>query len=159
VVVAQGKVVVGATAGSVTLLVDEGTHFETLYADDRPQHAGEAPRRFPAQSGLCSTAAVLARQPLLVRSFDEDQKQYWQSASEAADGGYASAAVLPLLVDEAAIGVLAFHFTAPVNFEDEYIALLMSVANHCAQALDRARLYEGEQRARTAAEAANRSKD
>ena len=48
-----------------------------------------------------------------------------------------------------AIGVLAFHFTAPVNFDEEYQALLVSVAQHCAQALDRARLYESAQQARS----------
>ena len=55
--------------------------------------------------------------------------------------------------------MLAFHFTAPVNFDEEYQALLVSVAQHCAQALDRARLYESAQRARTEAETANRLKD
>ena len=37
--------------------------------------------------------------------------------------------------------------------------LLGSVAQHCAQALDRARLYESAQRARAEAETANRLKD
>jgi signal transduction histidine kinase/ActR/RegA family two-component response regulator len=77
----------------------------------------------------------------------------------AADGGYASAAILPLLVESSPIGVLSFHFTAPVNFDDEYRALLTSVAHHAAQAIDRARLYEAAHRARADAEAANRSKD
>src|SRR4029453_6192953 len=47
----------------------------------------------------------------------------------------------------------------PVNFDDEYQTLLVSVAHHCAQALDRARLYESTQRARADAERANRIKD
>jgi len=72
--------------------------------------------------------------------------------------GFASVAALPLLVEGSPIGVLSFHFTAPVNFDDEYRALLTSVAHHAAQAIDRARLYEGAQRARADAEAANRSK-
>jgi signal transduction histidine kinase/CheY-like chemotaxis protein len=55
--------------------------------------------------------------------------------------------------------VLAFYFTLPVNFDKSYRALLVSVAQHCAQALDRARLYESAQRARADAEAANRLKD
>jgi len=67
--------------------------------------------------------------------------------------------VLPLLVKGSAIGVLEFYFTAPVNFDDSYRALLTSVAQHAAQAIDRARLYEATQQARADAEAANRSKD
>lgn len=158
VVVRQGKVVAGASAGSVALLVG-GVEFETLYAEEHPQQIVEAWHRFPADPGLCSTAAVETCRPVFVGSFTEWQQQYPRSASMAADGGYASAAALPLLVEGSAIGVLSFHFTAPVNFEDGYRALLTSVAHHAAQAVDRARLYEAAQHARADAEAANRSKD
>jgi signal transduction histidine kinase/ActR/RegA family two-component response regulator len=159
VIVRLGKVVVGASAGSVAMLVDGGTQFETLYAEEYPRQVVEAWHRFPAEEGFCSTAAVEKREPIFIASFSELRKHYPRSASIAADGGYASAAVLPLSADAAVIGVLSFHFAAPVNFDDEYTALLRSVAQHCAQALDRARLYEAAQRARTDAETANRSKD
>jgi signal transduction histidine kinase/CheY-like chemotaxis protein len=66
---------------------------------------------------------------------------------------------LPLLAEGVVIGVLSFYFTVPVNFDDEYKALLTSVAQHCAQALDRGRLYESAEQARADAEAANQSKD
>jgi signal transduction histidine kinase/FixJ family two-component response regulator len=108
---------------------------------------------------MCATAAVDTRRPVFVTSFSDCQQRYWRSASIAADGGFASAAVLPLVVEDRAMGFLAFHFTAPVHFDDEYRALLESVAQHCAQAIDRARLYETAQRARAEAERANRSKD
>jgi signal transduction histidine kinase len=94
-----------------------------------------------------------------VASFDEWQELYSTSAALAADGGYVSSATLPLIVDGAPAGVLAFYFTAPVSFDEEYQALLISVAQHCAQALERARLYEAAQRARAEAETANRLKD
>ena len=54
---------------------------------------------------------------------------------------------------------MSFHFTVPVNFDDEYKALLASVALHCAQAVDRARMYEAAEQARREAETANRLKD
>jgi two-component system phosphate regulon sensor histidine kinase PhoR len=63
------------------------------------------------------------------------------------------------MVEGAVLAVLSFHFAAPVNFTDDYTALLRSVAQHCGQALDRARLYEAAQRARADAESANRAKD
>jgi signal transduction histidine kinase len=46
-----------------------------------------------------------------------------------------------------------------VSFDAEYRAVLVAVAQHSAQAIDRARLYESAQLARIEAEAANRSKD
>ena len=158
VIVRQGKVVVGASAGSVTLLGAD-SQFETLYAEEYPRDQVEASQRFPAESGFCATAAVDTRRPVFIGSFSEWQQHYPRSASMAADGGFASVAALPLLVEGSPIGVLSFHFTAPVNFDEEYRALLTSVAHHAAQAIDRARLYESAQRARADAEAANRSKD
>jgi signal transduction histidine kinase len=158
VIVRQGRTVAGASAGSVALLV-EGSQFETLHAEEYPGPILEMSRRFPADSGLCATAAVETRRPVYIESFERWQQLYPGSASMAADGGFASAAELPLLVEGSAIGVLSFHFTAPVNFDEGYRALLTSVAQHAAQAIDRARLYETAQRARTEAEAANRSKD
>ena len=158
VIVHEGKVVAGASAGSVALL--EGhAEFNTLHSEDYPRPVIEAWRRFAAAPGLCATAAVETRQPVFIGSFDEWQQRYPRSASMAADGGYASAATIPLLVEGAAIGVLSFHFTAPVYFDDDYRALLTSVAHHAAQAVDRARLYDAAQHARAEAEAANRSKD
>jgi len=155
--VRHGKVVAGASAGSVALLVDGGTRFETLGASE--PGALELPRTFAAEPGLCATAVVETRGPVFIGSFAEWQERYPRSAAIAADGGYASSATLPLIADGAVFAVLSFHFTAPVNFDEEYRALLTSVAQHCAQALDRARQYEAAERARADAEAANRSKD
>jgi signal transduction histidine kinase/CheY-like chemotaxis protein len=157
-VVRQGTVAVGATTGDVMLLVDNGVSLETLFAD-RELPADAASRRTPVESGFCSTEAVRTGRPVFVGSFPELQERYWRSASSAADGGYVSSATLPLSVEGRVIGVLAFYFTVPVNFDEDYQALLISVAQHCAQALDRARLYESAQRARAEAEAANRLKD
>src|SRR5204862_5121159 len=131
--------------------------FEILYSDGPRDPAYVA--RIPLEPGLCATDVVERREPVFVASFDEWQERYSRSAAIAADGGYVSSATLPLLVDGAPIGVLAFHFTAPVKFDEEYQAQLVSVAQHCAQALDRARLYESAQQARTEAESANRLKD
>ncbi len=157
-VLKQGKIAAGATSGEVAELIERGEAFETVHSDVGGEHSW-AGARFPAEVGLCATHVVQTRQPVFIGSFAEWQQRYWRSASIAADGGYVSSATLPLLVSGHAIGVLAFHFTAPVKFDEEYQAFLVSIAQHCAQALDRARLYEAAQRARTEAEAANRLKD
>ena len=157
-VITHGRVVVGATAGEVLLLAEDGTQFDTLHAE--AEGGGDCGRpRIPVEDGLCATAAVKTARPLYITSLEAWQQQGWRSASVAADGGYTSSASLPLLVEGMPVGVLSFHFTVPVNFDDEYQMLLVSVAHHCAQALDRARLYESTQRARADAERANRIKD
>ena len=157
-VVQHGRNVLGAASGDLAMLVDDGVAFETVFADG-PRAASDQALREAAEPGLCATEAVRTRDPVLVSSFDEWQERYARSAAIAADGGYVSSATLPLLVDGQAVGVLAFHFTAPVNFDDDYRDLLTSVARHCAQAVERARLYEAADYARSEAETANRDKD
>ena len=137
-IVDQARIVVGANEGRLTLVDGDRSRFEP---------------------GLCSTEALETRQPVFVGSVAESQEKYWRFAAEAADQGFSSAAALPLMANNAPVAVLEFHFSAPVNFDDEYQALLISVAHHCAQALDRARLYEEATRARAEAEEANRLKD
>ena len=157
-IVRQGRNVLGAASGDLAMLVDGGAAFETVYSDG-PRAAAEDVEPEAAVTGLCATEAVRTREPVLVSSFDQWQECYARSAAIAADGGYVSSATLPLLVDGDAVGVLAFHFTAPVNFDDDYRGLLVSVAQHCAEAVQRARLYEAAEQARAAAETANRHKD
>ena len=109
VIVRQGKVVVGASTGSVALLVDGGKQFDILYDEDDTR--GDASRRFAAEPGSCSTTAATTRTPVYVSSFAEWQRQYPRSATLAADGGYASAAVLPLSAEGAVLACC--RFTSP----------------------------------------------
>ncbi len=157
-VVEHGSVLVGATAGAVCLLVEHGTQFQTLRAEAHGEPLS-APERFPVDAGLCATEVAKTGEPIFVASWDEWQERYWRSASRAADAAHRSSAALPLIVEGTPLGVLEFHFNVPVNFDADYRALLVSVAQHCSQALDRARLYESAQSARAEAEAANRLKD
>ena len=141
-------------------LSDDGSQFETVFSDLSQPGAGRPPRLDRCRArALCRHTRSGPEKPVFVASFDEWQERYSTSAALAADGGYVSSATLPLIVDGAPAGVLAFYFTAPVNFDEEYQALLISVAQHCAQALERARLYEAAQAARAEAETANRLKD
>jgi signal transduction histidine kinase len=157
-VVDHGRIAAGATVGEVMLLTADGRELDRV-SDGRDTLEPNDGHRVPADPGLCAVEAIRRRKPMFIKSFQEWQDRFPQSAAFAADGGYESSATMPLLVEGAPIGVVAFHFTAPVNFDDEYQTLLMSVAAHCAQALERARLYESTQRARAEAEQANRSKD
>ena len=157
-VVRHGKIVAGATAGEVMLLMEDGEALQTIYAEG-PDGEAAPLTRVAVEPGLCATDAIRTGEPVFVGSFGEWQERYARSASIDADGGYTSSATLPVLVEGAPIGVLAFHFTAPVNFDEDYRALLVSAAQHCAQALDRGRLYEAAEQARKEAEEANRLKD
>ncbi|RJK96334.1 SpoIIE family protein phosphatase [Vallicoccus soli] len=51
---------------------------------------------------------------------------------------------LPLVGTTGVMGVLSFGFTAPQAFSEDERAFLLALAGQCAQALERARLYERE---------------
>ena len=158
-IVSRSRFVAGASAASVALLNDDRTALITLHSEEYPDEVVDEWQSFTVTSGLCWEEALRTEEPVLVSSFGEWQARFPRSASLGADCGFASLAALPLLVDDAPIGVLMFHFVAPVSFDPEYRAVLVAVAHHSAQAIDRARLYESAQQARIDAEAANRSKD
>jgi signal transduction histidine kinase len=68
--------------------------------------------------------------------------------------------VLPLTTIEGrVIGGLSFDFNAPREFDENDRALLTTLARQCAQALERARLYDEAKRERAAAEMARRRAD
>jgi len=63
-----------------------------------------------------------------------------------------SFAILPLLADEGVIGVLSLGFGGPRAFDDGERRFLVALAEQCAVALERARLYDSERQARAQAE-------
>ncbi|HET6282954.1 MAG TPA: GAF domain-containing protein, partial [Polyangia bacterium] len=64
--------------------------------------------------------------------------------------------VLPLRIGRRTLGVISFSFSEPRHFGPEQRDFLLTVSEVCAQALDRAHLFEAERSARTEAAEANR---
>jgi len=68
-------------------------------------------------------------------------------------------ATLPLIIQQRMIGALGISFTKPRAFSADDRIHLQLVAHQCAQAIERAWLYESERRAHADAEAAVRTRD
>ena len=66
---------------------------------------------------------------------------------------------VPLLIEGRAIGVVHVGTLSPRRFNEEDTRLLQLIADRIALAIDHARLYEVERKARADAEEANRAKD
>jgi len=74
--------------------------------------------------------------------------------------GAEALATFPLLSDARPFGAIAFRFGEPRAFRaDDDLEFLQAVAQQCAVALERARLFDAERAARAAAEAARREAD
>jgi len=78
--------------------------------------------------------------------------RYPQAGAIHSEGGYSAAAVIPLMLDRRAIGGLTLSFPGPRAFTEDERSYLLALGAQCAQALERARLYEAEQAARRLAE-------
>jgi PAS domain S-box-containing protein len=136
VIIHQGMAALGASAGLVALLDEGGQTLEIVEAVGLP--AG-APRSFLLETASPITEAVQRGVPVLIEKVE-------------AENGHQAVAAAPLLRAGRALGGLCFHFAESRSFEEEDRIFLLTLGRQCAQALERARLYE-------AAETANRAKD
>jgi PAS domain S-box-containing protein len=66
---------------------------------------------------------------------------------------------IPLVLDQRVLGVLGLDFDQPQDLDADERGFLLALAEVGAQAVDRARLYESQERARAEAEAAVRAQD
>src|SRR6185369_8468575 len=70
-----------------------------------------------------------------------------------------SSACVPLLIGEQAVGVMGLSFDHVHAFTGGDRDFILSLARQCAQALERARLFEAERQTRAEAERASGAKD
>ena len=154
----QGMRAVGADAGSMALLWEDGAEFEIIGTRGYPEPVAERYRRFPVHPGRPISDAVLTGETLLLPDLGAWQARYPGTVDVIRETGYAGYAAAPIVVDGRAIGALGLSFGAEQGFDDGVGVFLETLAGHCGAALERARLYQAEHEARAEAEAANRAK-
>ena len=110
----------------------------------------------PIDAGSARPVAAVARtgEALWFESWHEMLQRFPSVADTRPTWGHGAWAMLPLIVDETVIGVASLGFDGDGSFEEAEKSYFLSVARQCAQALDRARLFEAERAARAAAEGA-----
>ncbi len=89
----------------------------------------------------------------------EDLFEKYPGMREIDGWTHRSFAAVPLLVESRAIGAIGLSYLEVRPFDRAEVEIMLAVARQCAQALERARLFEAAQDARAEAEAANRAKD
>jgi PAS domain S-box-containing protein len=154
----QGMRAMGADAGSMALLSEEGTEFETIGTRGYPGPVAERFQRFPVHPGRPLSDAVLSGEPLLLPDFPAWEARYPGMVDVARETGYGGYAAAPILGEGRAMGALGFSFAAEQRFDDGVAVFLETLAGQCGAALERARLYQAEHEARAEAEAANLAK-
>jgi PAS domain S-box-containing protein len=147
-----------ASTGALALLTPAGDALEIVHAVGYEPGQLEG-HRLPLDAAEPLPDALRAGAPVLVGDLAEAAARYPHLAPQRAAIREVAWASIPLLANGRGEGALSLGFSAPQQFSHDDAALLQAVAQQCAQALERARLYEAEQRARAAAEAAVRERD
>jgi PAS domain S-box-containing protein len=156
------KTVAATTAARsvlLALLSNDGAAFEVAAIVGVSEEMAAKWRRYPADPGYVSTQAVRTGEAIFLRDPDELRERFPKLADSARENGFAAIAVLPLAVAGTTVGALALNYATPQPFDAGERAYLAAVAQQCAQALERARLFEAEHAARAEAEGARRDAD
>lgn len=152
VVLHQGVAALGGYAGSIALLTASQSELEIVgaigYAPELLQRWG----RFAIDAQLPLADAARTGELVAIES-----PAHWNARYLPATPTSTSAqawAAIPLEVDGRVLGAMGLSFAHARGFSHDDRAYMLALAQQCAQALDRARLYAAERQARAQAEAA-----
>jgi signal transduction histidine kinase len=148
-----------ARSATLALVNSERSEFEVIRMMGLSDEATAKWSRFPADPGFPSTIALRTAEPVFLRSLEEMRERFPKTADAAEEYGFGASAVLPLMVAGTTVGTLGLNYATPQEFDAGKRAYLAAVAQQCAQALERARLFEAERSARAESERARRDAD
>ena len=137
----------GADASGVALLSPDGAELERVAARGFPDDVLAAWSRFPADTAVIARDVLRERSVVTVGSAEEALERYPLLASFGEGYPMGAQAAAPLLAGDELLGVLGVNFRAPRRFSLEDESLLLAIGRQCGQAIERARLFEAEQRA------------
>ena len=153
-VVEQGLSVLGAQAGSVVVLNEEEAMLEILYSGGYQQNIVNRWQRFSLTASTPISEVVRTGQAIFLSSPQAAIEQYPLMEPYIKQTGSRAWATLPLEVEGRTIGAFGLSFTHPQVFDKSDQTFMLALGRQCAQALERARLYEAEYVARAEAEIA-----
>ncbi|HEU5104162.1 MAG TPA: PAS domain S-box protein [Roseiflexaceae bacterium] len=158
VIISQALAAVGGQAGVIALLGQDAEALEIVGASGYPEQMLASWQRLPLSQPAPLTDAVRSKKAVMIESRAALAERYprLERQSLAAHNAWAA---LPLLLEGRATGALGLSFAASRVFSADERAFLQTLASQCAQALERARLYEAEHLARANAESAVRLRD
>lgn len=147
---------VGAHTAAIWL-VDGGDRLRMLGSRNYP--TGDHYDTIPLERQSAAGDAVVRGEPVWLENRAEYAARYplWEARTRARtshEGMPLAIACLPLVIEDRRLGVVALSFLGEHRFEPDERGFLAAIAQHCAQGLERARLYDVERAARRDAEAA-----
>ena len=157
VIVSKGLQAVGAFAGSVALLKDDGMMHIIASAGYDPKFVHKY-EQFSIDEDFPLSHAVKSGKAVVLRSTEERDGRYPHLVEARKSVGSGAAAAIPLIIDDRVLGGLGINFSDGHLINDDDVEFMTTLGQQCAQAIERARLYEAEKEARAFAEEANKAK-
>jgi len=162
-VATEGRTALGASAVAVYWISDAGDALRMLAESGLHADRSDQWDSIPLRARVPIAASARSGAPVVLESPEAMRVHYpattWgDTASESEAFGAGALVCLPLSLGGRIVGVLALGFDRPdpLTFSDMEVAT--GFAQQSAQALERARLYDAERRARADAEGANAAK-
>jgi signal transduction histidine kinase len=150
--VEQMRATIRADAAVLVLATADGTELQVAAASGYPEEVMQAWERFAVDT-LVPLAVTFSQGTVYTYdSRDAVAADFPATAEMMARSGAQSLASFPVVSGDRRLGAIGLSFQAHRVFERNEVASIEVLADQCAVALERARLYEAELRAREEAE-------
>jgi len=154
VVMDQSIALPGATSGLIALLKDDSLGLQIVRTHGYPPDALAAWQSMPLDAAMPLTEAVRTGEPIWIEAFAAIVERYPRLADPRMASGNRALIAIPLISHGQVLGSMGLSFAEERVFVAEDRAFFMALARQCAQAIDRARLYQETQAAARRAEEA-----
>ena len=148
VVLGRGREALGASAGVIALMDSGGSSLTIAGQVGFDESVEREWHSFPVESATPMGDAVRSRKPVFVDLPEQRRQQY----PDLPLPGDSTSATVPLIAGDRVLGALTFRFAGGRPIGDGIRGFVVALGNQCAQAIDRAKLYEAENEARRRAE-------
>jgi GAF domain-containing protein/anti-sigma regulatory factor (Ser/Thr protein kinase) len=146
-VIDEALAALGACVGAVALLTESGKDFRNVRVVGHDQPVLDVFPEFPGDAPTPIGDAVRRREPVVLETIPDRTALYPHLGDGRRPAGPDGALVaLPLFVEGRALGGLGLLFPDERTFGPADVAFMETLAAQCAQALERARLYDREHR-------------
>jgi PAS domain S-box-containing protein len=142
--VVQERVIpaLGAAAGGLVVVAEDGVHLDVVARTGYPEDYVAAYARHALTASLPSAQAARTGQPVYFESMAELGRRFPDLTAMGKSHGLEAGAAVPLPGRSGTLGVLAVRYADARRIIEDERSLIETVALFCAQALERARLYE-----------------
>lgn len=159
VLVTQGCAAYDAPRGLIAVLSSDGATLEIIQMGGFPAETVAAWQFLPMSLSAPLTDAVRDGSPAFYGTVEDVMTRFPHLATARSPGDAALAALPLTLAEGRTVGAIGLVFDKPRTFSQNERVQMLALAHLCAQAMDRALLYDLAQNERHRAEQANRAKD